>query len=222
MLNTFLEALHSGDLQAAVTSQFGQILIVVLGLVLLLLVGKFAGTKKFEPKVLVFSALLIAMAYVLSNLKLYKLPQGGSITILRMLMISLIGSLFGLRAGFAGAFAYGLLELVVDPYVVHPMQLLMDYLLAFGALGLSGVFKEGDYAIEKGFVLASLGRLFFAFLSGVIFFAEYAPEGWNPVIYALYYNASYILPEAVITLLLLRIPAFKKAILSVKTMVVRA
>lgn len=218
MFNEFLQVLNSGDIQAIFSNQFSQVILVAIGLILLVLVGKFAGTKKFEPKVLIFSALLMAMAFVLSQIKIYEMPYGGSISILRMFMVALIGYFFGLRAGFAGAIAYGLLELVAKPYVVHPVQLLLDYPLAFGALGLSGLFKEGEHALEKGFIVACFARMVFHFIAGLVFFAEYTPEGWNPVVYSLWYNASYIIPELIITLILLNIPAFRNAIFSVKKM----
>lgn len=167
-------------------------------------------------KQLVFCAMSIALGTVLSNIKLLHLPFGGSITLLSMLVICLPGYLFGLGAGLLTGVAYGVLQLLIDPYVLYPMQLVVDYLLAFGALGLSGLFTGAKDGLIKGYITAVLGRYFFAVISGWIFFAYYAWEGWSPLPYSLVYNAIYLFPEAVVTVILLLLPPVKKAMVSVK------
>ena len=92
----------------------------------------------------------------------------------------------------------------------------MDYLLAFGAFGLSGLFTEKKAGLVKGYLAGIIGRWIFTTLSGWIFFAEYAWEGWAPLPYSLVYNAIYIFSEAALTLLILAIPPVGKAFSRVK------
>ena len=120
-----------------------------------------------------------------------------------MLVICLPGYWFGLGAGIATGVAYGVLQLLIDPYVLYPLQLVVDYLLAFGALGLSGLFSNAKLGLIKGYIAGVLGRYVFAVISGWIFFGYYAWEGWDPLPYSLAYNAIYIFSEAAITLVIL-------------------
>lgn len=171
---------------------------------------------KLTVKQLAFCAMSIALGTVLSNIKLFEFPNGGSITLLSMLVICLPGYFFGLGAGLLTGVAYGVLQLLIDPYVLYPMQLVVDYLLAFGALGLSGLFTNAKNGMIKGYITAVLGRFVFAVISGWIFFGAYAWEGWAPLPYSLAYNAMYIFSEAAITVIILMLPAIKKALASIK------
>lgn len=175
-------------------------------------------TGKLTVKQLVFCAMAIALGTVLSNIKLFSFPWGGSVTLLSMLVICLPGYFFGLGAGLLAGVAYGVLQLLIDPYVLYPMQLVVDYLLAFGALGLSGLFSRGRNGLIKGYIAAVLGRYVFAVISGWIFFGAYAWEGWAPLPYSLAYNAIYIFAEAAVTVIILLLPPVKKALGSVKKM----
>lgn len=140
------------------------------------------------------------------------MPTGGSITLLSMFVIALPGILFGLVPGIVTAVAYGILQLIIDPYVLYPMQLVVDYILAFGALGLSGLFYGKKGAVIKGYIAAVIGRYIFSVISGWIFFGAYAWEGWNPLPYSLAYNAAYIFAEAALTVIILAIPPVNKAV----------
>lgn len=172
------------------------------------------GTKQ-----LVFCAAAMALAMITSKLKLYDMPYGGSVTLFSMLFICLIGYWFGLRVGLMAAAAYGILQLVIDPYIISIPQMLTDYLFAFGALGLSGVFSGKKNGLIKGYLLGILGRFFFAFLSGMIFFGSYA-AGYNmsAPIYSFVYNGSYIGGEALLTVIVLTIPAIQKGLAYVKAL----
>ena len=173
---------------------------------------------KLTVKQLVFCAVSIALGTILSEIKIIDFPWGGSATLLSMLIICLPGYLFGLGAGLMTGVAYGILQLLVDPYVLFPMQLVMDYLLAFGSLGLSGIFASSKNGLVKGYLTGILGRYVFAVLSGWIFFGEYAWEGWPVLPYSLVYNGIYIFAEAAITLVVLAIPAVRNGIGTVKKM----
>ena len=117
------------------------VFLAVVMLVLPLAVSSFAATKK-----LVFSAMGIALALVTSYLKLWNMPMGGSVTLLSMLFISLIGYWFGARYGIATGAAFGILQFIINPYMLSFPQVILDYPLAFGALGFSGFFKNHRYA----------------------------------------------------------------------------
>lgn len=173
---------------------------------------------KLTVKQLVFCAMSIALGTILSEIKIIDFPWGGSATLLSMLVICLPGYFFGLGAGLLTGVAYGVLQLLVDPYVLFPMQLVMDYFLAFGALGLSGLFSNAKKGLLKGYLVAILGRYLFAVLSGWIFFAEYAWEGWPVLPYSLVYNGIYIFAEGAITVVILLIPAVSNGITTVKKM----
>jgi thiamine transporter len=174
-------------------------------------------------KKLAFSAMAIALAVVTSMLKIIHLPMGGSVTLFSMLFIVLIGYWYGTAAGFITAVAYGILQLLIDPYILSIPQVLIDYIFAFGALGLSGLFSNANHGLIKGYIAAVIGRYFFAVLSGWIFFAVYTPEFFNSaLIYSLAYNGAYIGLEAVITLVLISVPAVNKALKYVKNLAVNA
>lgn len=217
-----------------VPTTLGKVLLVILIIALLGSAVAFARTQvkkkpdntvsvrkpggRLTTRRLAFCAMAIALGTVLSNIKLFKFPTGGSITLLSMLVVCLPGYFFGPGAGILTGIAYGVLQLLIDPYVLYPMQLVVDYLLAFGALGLSGLFSNARNGLIKGYIAAVLGRFVFAVISGWVFFGEYAWEGWNPLPYSLAYNATYIFSEAAITIAILFLPPVRKALLRVKKM----
>lgn len=169
-------------------------------------------------KMLTFSAICIALAAVLSMVKLLHMPMGGSVTLLSMFFACLPGYFYGWKTGLIAATAYGMLQFVMGPYIVYPLQVLVDYPLAFGALGLSGFFSDRKYGLQTGYAAGCIGRWFFSFLSGWIFFGEYALEGWSPALYSAVYNIGYIGLEMVITLIIISLPPVNKAIATVKQM----
>ena len=175
-----------------------------------------------NTKKLVFSAAAIALATVISYvIKLPSLPNGGSVTLFSMLCICLIGHWFGLKTGLAAAVAYGIIQFIIGPYVVHPAQVLLDYPLAFGALGLSGLFSNARHGLIKGYITGVLGRFGFHMISGLIFYTSYVDtlEGNVAAVWAsTLYNMSYIFPEMILTLVLLAIPAVNRALDRIKQM----
>lgn len=196
--------------------------LVALMLVLLILACYLTGDKaKLKTKHLVFSAVAMALAMITSFLKLFEAPMGGSVTLFSMLFICCIGYWYGLRTGIMTGVAYGLLQLISDPYIISLPQMITDYILAFGALGLSGIFCNKKNGLVKGYIVGVLGRYLFAFLSGLIFFGMYAEgSGMSAPVYSLAYNGSYLGCEAAITLIVLAIPAVNKAFVRVKQMAV--
>lgn len=169
-----------------------------------------------NTKKLVFSAMSIALGIVTSYIKVWEMPMGGSVTLLSMLFICLIGYWFGPKYGLVTGIAYGILQFILDPYMVSLPQVLFDYPLAFGALGLSGFFGNKKYGLQIGYIVGVLGRFIFSTLSGVIFFAAYAPEGMNPWVYSSLYQGTYLGTEGIITLIIISIPPVAKALSVVK------
>ena len=195
-------------------------LVVIMLACLLIGCAVFGGKKKFSAKQLAFSAMAIALAMVTSMIKLVHMPMGGSVTLLSMLFITLIGYWFGLGAGLTTGVAYGILQLVIDPYIISVPQMLVDYVFAFGALGLAGLFwkNKKKYGIILCYIAGILGRYIFAVISGWIFFGMYASDyGFSsPVVYSMAYNGAYIFLEAGITIVILLIPPVNKALSYVK------
>lgn len=219
MFTEFSKAVSSGDLQLIVESTLGQVLVTIVALLLLLLaVAMSGGKKRMSIKALTYSSIAIAIAFVLSQIKILPMPQGGTITPFSMLFIIIIGYFFGVKTGVLAGVVYGLLQLAFGGWVMHPVQLLLDYPLAFGALGLSGLFSNQKHGLVTGVIVGTLGRFFFHFLSGIIFFASYAPEGWNPWIYSLWYNFSFTGTEGLMTAIVIYIPTVTSAFKRIKQM----
>ena len=169
-----------------------------------------------KTRIMVECALMIALGTILANIKIYELPNGGSITLFSMLAATLTGYFCGPKWGLTSGVALGLLNLIIDPVILFPLQVLLDYVLAFGCLGLSGFFSNKKNGLYIGYIVAIIGRFICSFLSGFIFFGEYAPEGMNPVWYSFLYNIFYIGGEGVLTLLVLALPPVKNTIFRLK------
>ena len=169
-----------------------------------------SGATHAATKKLVFSAMGIALAMVTSYIKVWEMPMGGSITLMSMLFICLIGYWFGPKYGLLAGAAYGLLQFIVDPYMLTIPQVILDY-PCFGALGLSG-FSATEIWPQIGYFAGVLGRFLCSTLSGVIFFASFAPKGMNPWAYSAMYQGGYLGAEAVITLAIISIPPVAKAL----------
>ena len=191
-------------------------LIVVIFAIIATMITQKGKKAAFNTKQLVFCSLALSLGTVTSTMAVFELPAGGSVTLCSMLFISMIGYWYGAKIGILSAVAYGILQLIIKPYVIGLPQLFFDYILAFGALGFSGFFSNKKYGLLKGYTASILGRLLFATLSGVIFFASSAPEGQNVWIYSITYNASYIIPEAIATFIVIAIPAVNAAFNQVK------
>ena len=199
------------------------IITVVVLIVALIAIALFIRSRKeskpLSTKQLVFSAAAMALSIVTSMIKFFDLPMGGSITLFSMLFIVLIGYWYGPTVGIMTAVAYGLLQFVIEPVFYSVPQMIVDYPLAFGALGLSGFFQNSKHGLIKGYIMGVLGRYVFAFLSGLLFFAAYAEgSGMSAPVYSLAYNGFYLIPEAIVTLIIIAIPAVDKALKHVKKM----
>jgi thiamine transporter len=153
--------------------------------------------NKFSTsRVIAETAIFIALSTALSLITFVVFPQGGAVTAGSMVPMLWLALRRGPKIGiFAGA-VYGLVQLAILPQIYFPVQILLDYPLAFGCLGLAGFFKK--YALV-GVVVAVTGRFVMHLISGAFFFANFAPAGMNPWVYSAVYNGSYMLPELVIS-----------------------
>ena len=174
------------------------------------------------------SALLIALATVLMWVsKLIPAPwlQGGSITIASMVPIVMVGIMFGTKWGLCASVAYAVIQMIFGFYppptqnfLNFVLVIMFDYIIAFGVLGLSGMFyklsgKKAFSAPLSAFIVTTL-RYVCHILSGVLIWGVYAKEGQTVLAYSLIYNGSYMIPEIIITTivtaLICRMKMFKK------------
>ena len=163
--------------------------------------------EKMDTSVLINSALLLAFAVVLEQLRIFHMPQGGSVTAGAMVPLLLIAYRFGVGTGVLAGFAYGMINMLQEPFILHPVQVLFDYPLPFMAMGLAGISRQHIY---WGTGLAFLARFVCHFISGVVFFGSYAPEGMSPVWYSLVFNITYLVPEMLICCLIFKVLPVKK------------
>ncbi len=162
-----------------------------------------------KTKQLTEIAVTIALAVVCSFICVYKMPQGGSIA-LTMIPILFLSIRRGPWQGMIAGALYGLISLAIDGVVYHPLSILLDYVLAFGILGVCGFFHKNLGGIVAGCCVGVAGRFISSVLSGALLFASYAPEGENPWIYSLGYQATYMIPELIIAIIVL-VLLYKKA-----------
>lgn len=193
----------------------GSSLAAVGVLLVAMIVGLFFSAKrvKWSAAVIAKAALCVALAYILNLITVFRMPMGGSVTLVAMFPLILFALAFGPLEGLLIGCVYGLLELLVDPYVIHPLQLLVDYPMAYAALALACAANSipvGDrFRLPLAVLLGYFGRYVMAVLSGVVFFAEYAGEQ-NALIYSLVYNLSYLGPEALACVVVSLIPGMRR------------
>lgn len=179
-------------------------------------------------------AMAVALSAVLHFVRLYQMPQGGTVS-LEMLPIFVIAFRRGLGAGVATGALFGLVDIVLEPIIAHPVQAVLDYPLAMGLVGTAGIFRpvwrrfwtagqqEGGVSkvtlglllgITPGVVLGASLRFVSHFISGIVFFASYAPKGQPVWLYSLLYNGSYVAASAAACLVLMWVlaPALERVV----------
>jgi len=180
--------------------------------------------KKNEIQRITLTSVFAAIAFVFGLLTKYvpglnlEMPQGGSVFGFPMIPIVMLGFILGWKYGILGGFIYGLTSVMLDGGLYHWGSLFFDYLIAFGVLGLTGLFKKDLYHPVK-FVLIILLVGFLRYvshgLSGVILFGEFAPEGVNPWVYSfIYYNLPYMISSTFLTALIATLLRKKMIILT--------
>jgi thiamine transporter len=163
-------------------------------------------SKFFEPfrnaRVLAEIAIFTALATALSSIIIYVMPQGGSITLASMVPIIWLALRRGPKVGIVTGIIYGMIQFMLLPYAIEPIQVLLDYPLAFGVLGVAGFFPNKPIL---GSTVAIAGRFVMHFIAGAVYWAPIYAPGVDPIVYSSTYNASYLLPELVISGIILYI-----------------
>lgn len=157
-------------------------------------------------------AMMAALALIFSEIKVYSMPQGGSVSLV-MVPIALIAVRRGIVPGVLTGLIVGVLQLFLGAYYVHPVQILLDYPIAFAALGLAGIVQISHYdskskrnvAVWSALLAGVLVRFACHFTSGIVWFGSAAPEGMHVAWYSFVYNITYLLPEMVISGIVLSI-----------------
>ncbi len=192
----------------------GYAVCIIAGILLFVAALAFAGKKsrkkRMGTKQLVMCAMAMALAYVTSYLRLFSLPWGGSVTLCSMLFIVLVGNWYGVQTGVLVGLSYGILQFIQEPYVLSFFQVCCDYVLAFAALGVAGFFARSRHGLLKGYIAAVIARGFFHSLGGYLYWMDYMPENFPQAlksVYPIVYNFSFLLAEAVITIIIISIPA---------------
>ena len=209
----FTNALAEGAAETAAVSEptwlqkafekFGETpLTVWIALAVLVLLGVILLTisrtsRKWDAKMLSFGALSVALSFVLSCIRLYRMPQGGSVTPASMLPIMLFSAVYGVGPGLLTGLVYGVLQYLQGGWFLNIWQFSLDYLLAFAALGLAGLSRNlpEKWGLYVAMVIAAVGRALSATLAGIMFW-ESAPVA------SLIYNGTYLIPEIVICIIL--------------------
>ena len=164
---------------------------------------------KGSVRIMTEVAMAAALSMVLSLIVFYRLPQGGNVSF-SMVPIFLMAFRRGPLWGIATGVVAGALQMIVDPYFLHPLQVALDYFLAWGAIGLAGLLPaDRAWSAILGMVVGSAGRFVFHYLSGVWFFAHFAPEGMAVWYYVTTYILSHLIPQTLLSFVLL-VPAMRR------------
>lgn len=169
-------------------------LLVVLAIAAALILGR-KDKGGFSTRSLSLAGVCIALSFALSYIKLWEMPQGGTVTLASMLPIMVYSYIYGSKKGVLIGLIYGLLQAVQDPYIVHPAQFLLDYPIAFALTGFAGALKEFNFLSNRpqikfaiGAIIGAALRFFAHVLSGVFAFGAYAGDQ-NFWVYSLAYNS---------------------------------
>ena len=207
MLDLFISAARAEETPATWQSELVEkftetpatpwiILLVIVALgASVLLSGK--TRKQWTAKTIAFAALSIALSYVLSCFRLFRMPQGGSVTPGSMLPIMLFAAAYGVGPGVVVGVVYGALQYLQGGWFLNVWQFLLDYLLAFGALGLAGLAKKlpKTWGLYAAIIIAAVTRALSATLAGYMF--------WDTAFWpSLVYNGTYLIPDTLICIVL--------------------
>ena len=155
--------------------------------------------KHLSLRALCEGAVFVALAQILGYIKIFQLPQGGSIT-LNMLPIFIYCVRWGLGPGMLASFAFSLLQLLLDgAYAWGWQSIIGDYLVAYTVLGLAGAFHKNKYGFFAGTAVGGAARFIVSWVVGAVVWGEYMPDNFfgmtmtSPWLYSALYNGSYLL-----------------------------
>ncbi len=170
-------------------------ILIVVAIVAAMLCDK-KGNFTFDGKCIALAGICVSLSFALSYIKLWDLPQGGSVTLVSLLPIMLFSYIYGAKKGLFVGFVYGLLQSMQDPYIIHPAQFLLDYPIAFAMAGLAGILKNTKISLPQvkfalGALIAGTMRYVAHVVSGVFAFGAYAIDAGakNAFVYSLAYNS---------------------------------
>lgn len=190
-------------------------LIGLIGLAILIFVLFRFKKVKLDAKIIARIGIAIAIACILQVLRIYHFPMGGSVTLGGMVPLLIIAFIYGPEVGMLAGFAYGVLNLFLDPYFVHPVQILFDYPLPSVAIGLAGYFRNKPIL---GTGVAFFVKFICHFISGVVFFGEYAADyGMGKLLYSAAVNAPMVGADAIICMVILALIPLNRIIKNQKT-----
>ncbi|MDE5561940.1 MAG: energy-coupled thiamine transporter ThiT [Clostridiales bacterium] len=171
-------------------------------------------SKPMDTRTITYAAVCVALSFALSYVRLFKMPMGGSITFASMLPLMLFAFMFGSRKGVVVGVIYGLLQAIQDPWIIHPAQFALDYLVAFGGIGLTGCMRElgafkgnmrAQFAV--GAIVACALRFLAHYFAGVFAFGEaglnyvkYGSAFASAYFYSFVYQCLYLIPELAIVI----------------------
>lgn len=187
---------------------WGWLIIALLLLGGVLLWRRARGGRRivWTTRMLSLGAICMALSCVLSMIRLFRMPSGGSVTPACMLPLMLFSYVYGVGPGMVLGFIYGVMDFTVGGgYFLSLPQFLMDYPLAYMMCGLAGLWRRHNNARLGqilGVIAASLGRYVCAVLAGVIFWSDLTEGASAAIIYSLGYNGSYMLAECLICIVL--------------------
>ena len=197
-MNNFINTLKEGF-----TEIFNSPLSLATLIGVTILILAFIRFKKINlnTKVMARIGIALALATILHLIKIVDLPNGaGSINLGSMVPILIISFMYGPEIGMLTGFLFGIIYLIISPYILHPIQVLFDYPLPYMAVGLAGFFKNNKLI---GATFGMFIEFIFHFISGVLFFGQFAPEGWSPVLYSFIMNGSVVAGNLLVVLVIL-------------------
>lgn len=195
IISTLVKTYTSGEV-ASVTGEILMYVFTAVIVAIILIVALLFG-KKYETttKSIVYASVSIAMSFALSYIRFLQLPQGGSITFASLLPLMIYSYMFGIRKGVVAGVIYGFLQFIQGPWFYHPIQFLLDYPIAFSAIGLTALLKERNVLSSKKVLQFALGALLGVtirylshVISGIFVFGSGDPN-YGAVAWSFLYNA---------------------------------
>lgn len=209
---------QAAEIGGVADSSLGLYISAVALIAVIVAVGFFADRNgaPFTTRALAHAAICVALSFALSYIRFFKMPMGGSITFASLLPLMLFSYMYGTRKGLLAGLVCGVLQAIQDPWIVHPAQFALDYMIGFSAIGLAGcirgfgLFKtKSRLQFTLGAIVAGALRFASSFFSGVFAFGSYGahyaeefavPALANPWFYSFVYQAMYIIPDTLIVI----------------------
>ena len=207
---TFEEIDCRGYIESVPFMALTVVLTIILGLMLVvtpfILDKEKHNDMRYQTRSIAYAGLLLALAFGLSYIRLFKGPYGGSITVASLLPIALYSYIFGCKKGTVVGVTFGVLQFIQDPYFYHILQFFLDYILPFGFIGLCGgmfkkIIKNPALSLLAGLGVGVVLRFISHFISGAVFFGAWMPENFTSIwTYSFVYNVAYVPVDGIISM----------------------